>query len=136
MEPDPMIVDRIAVDHGLSRETAQSHFNGALQFLELVASGEEGLVPSAAIDRAWHAFILHTEQYLRYCQENFGRYIHHRPSLEPSGSAEIYNRTRKLASARFGELDDEVWVQPAMWCRSSSNCGPGGCWGGPDSSRS
>jgi hypothetical protein len=125
MEPDPTIVERIAAEHGLSKETAQRQFSGALQFLELVASGEEGLVPSAAIDRAWHAFILHTEQYTSYCQENFGRYIHHRPSVELRGNAESYDRTRTLARARFGELDDEVWVPGP-----GSNCGPGGCWGG------
>ena len=123
------IVDRIAVEQDVSHETARRHFEGALQFLELAASSHDRLTPSAPIDRAWHAFILHTEEYARYCHETLGRFVHHKPAPTRSGDSEMYSRTLELARSRFGDLDDDVWVDPSMWCRGQgTNCGPGGCW--------
>lgn len=34
---------------------------------------------SASIDPFWHAHILHTRQYLAFCDEVFGQYVHHDP---------------------------------------------------------
>jgi hypothetical protein len=40
------------------------------------------IVPSMAIlDEFWHAFILFTEDYFKFCFSNFGEYIHHRPNV-------------------------------------------------------
>lgn len=36
-------------------------------------------MPSAAVDVAWHAFILNSREYQSYCQTVFGRYLHHAP---------------------------------------------------------
>lgn len=34
---------------------------------------------SAEVDPFWHAHILHTKQYVDFCQEIAGRYLHHNP---------------------------------------------------------
>lgn len=41
-----------------------------------------GLVamPSQAVDALWHAFILDTRAYARFCAQAFGRFLHHRPA--------------------------------------------------------
>lgn len=37
-------------------------------------------MPSQAVDEAWHAFILFTRQYEEFCQQAFGRFLHHTPA--------------------------------------------------------
>ncbi len=42
----------------------------------------QGLVwmPSRAVDALWHALILDTDLYARFCRQAFGRMLHHRPA--------------------------------------------------------
>lgn len=35
--------------------------------------------PSELVDKVWHEFILHTREYMDFCERHFGEYIHHRP---------------------------------------------------------
>jgi hypothetical protein len=37
-------------------------------------------MPSAAVDDAWHEFILFTRDYDRFCQKAFGQFLHHTPT--------------------------------------------------------
>jgi hypothetical protein len=37
-------------------------------------------MPSQAVDAMWHAYILDTRAYARFCQEAFGRFLHHSPA--------------------------------------------------------
>ncbi|CDZ76930.1 hypothetical protein BN59_01209 [Legionella massiliensis] len=39
--------------------------------------------PLLALDELWHGFILHTRDYLAFCQHYFGEYFHH--DVEPIG---------------------------------------------------
>lgn len=36
-------------------------------------------VPSPEVDEAWHAFILHTKDYMEFCNSKLGFYVHHIP---------------------------------------------------------
>ncbi len=36
-------------------------------------------MPSKAVDEAWHEFILMTGDYMSFCEQAFGRYLHHSP---------------------------------------------------------
>jgi len=38
--------------------------------------------PSPLVDIAWHAFILYTQDYMRFCEKMVGFYIHHVPDDE------------------------------------------------------
>jgi hypothetical protein len=63
--------------------------------------------PSATIDIVWHQTILHTEAYEAFCLNNFGRYMHHTPSL----SGHSYQRTLELLKETLGldiQLTDAV----------------------------
>ncbi len=42
---------------------------------------KESLSPSVAVDELWHTFIVHTEEYTKFCNTFFGKYMHHRPSV-------------------------------------------------------
>ncbi len=35
------------------------------------------------IDRMWHVFLLFTKDYMDFCEEYFGEYIHHLPDIVP-----------------------------------------------------
>ncbi|TQV71108.1 hypothetical protein FLL45_22540 [Aliikangiella marina] len=37
-------------------------------------------MPSRVVDLAWHEFILFTKQYNSFCQNAFGRFLHHTPT--------------------------------------------------------
>lgn len=37
-------------------------------------------MPSRSVDFAWHEFILFTRQYQQFCQQAFGRFLHHTPA--------------------------------------------------------
>ncbi len=103
------VVDRIAKENEISTEEAERWFEGALQFLEVASVAGSPVSPSLKIDEAWHAFILHTRDYAAYCQERFGRFIHHQPTGEGVDNRDNYLLARSLAEERFGDLDSEVW---------------------------
>jgi hypothetical protein len=121
MEPDrrESIVSRISKEQGVDRAQAERQFEGVLQFLELAASTDERLTPPQAIDAAWHSFILHTKDYAEYCQEHFGRFIHHRPN--GGGNERELQTALSLAERHLERVDPTMWRQPAS-AECSSTC--------------
>ena len=106
-------------------------------------------MPSHAVDEAWHGFILCTARYARFCDEAYGRFLHHHPDGgEPSGhdagpAAEQLGRTVVAWSlvAGAGEqcvlwnLDSRVgvehpWGVPAERVEAvlAELAGPAGGW--------
>ena len=71
-----------AVQHcGLSRAEAASLFNGLLQWLSAIPFARPGqpIQQVESIDKLWHAFVLNTKLYRRFCDRFFGRFIDHDP---------------------------------------------------------
>lgn len=54
---------------------------------------------------AWHAFILHTQQYAKFCQEVYGGIIHHIPG---GGSGQDNSRWMSIYREYFGDF-------PTIW---------------------
>ncbi|MEC7120422.1 MAG: hypothetical protein VXW65_11035 [Pseudomonadota bacterium] len=79
-----------AILHTLRREHAvPSHQlplveRGFKDFCQLQVSTPQTLhhLPSKAVDALWHAFILDTQRYADFCQQAFGRMLHHHPATE------------------------------------------------------
>jgi uncharacterized membrane protein YgcG len=106
------VIQRIADDEGVDRETATRWFEEMLVFLDLAADSKKMLSPPKAVDAAWHAFLLHTRDYEAYCRERFGRVLHHDPTGEPDPQA--YRRAYKRRTAWGGGPPDPlVWPVPA-----------------------
>jgi tRNA-dihydrouridine synthase B len=105
------VIERIQRDAGVDRETARTYFNEMLVFLDMVADSKKFISPPEAVDVAWHAFILHTRDYEHYCQERFGRVIHHQPTGAPDPDA--YRRAYERRASAPGHMDNSVWVFPA-----------------------
>ncbi|MFD9161514.1 glycine-rich domain-containing protein [Streptomyces sp. NPDC059558] len=110
------VINGIAKSEGVSNEVAEQYFEGALQFLEVASTASKPVSPSRPVDAAWHAFILHTADYANYCQERFGRFIHHKPTR--TCDPELYMEARNLVHERFGPLNAAIWHQP-----EASECG-------------
>jgi hypothetical protein len=131
------VVRRIARDEHVRTRTAERRFVEMLKFLDVCALAKETVSPPPRVAGAWHCFVLFTRDYAAYCQERFGRFIHHEPM--ESGDPKAYKRAYDEATVRFGELDRRVWRRPSdSWipwfgaCAGgggTSSCG-GGCGGG------
>ena len=87
-------------------------------FLQKKYGDKYTLVPSIEIDEFWHQHILFTTQYQTDCEQIFGKYLHHIPTLKKTSSntinAEIqknFKTTQKLYRREFGEYIYEIrWV--------------------------
>jgi len=69
------------------------------------AEGNTVSMPSQVVDVAWHEFILSTRAYEEFCQNAFGRFLHHMPAEAMQGTeyaSEGIKRTWALACKREG----------------------------------
>lgn len=73
------------------------------------------------IDRAVHAFILDTRDYAAFCEQHFGRFLHHVPEIEfkYDGSVE---RTAVIVNNNGFQVDWPLWEADYMQC---TPCAPG-----------
>ena len=82
------LVRLIMRDHGLDRDLAERTAAQTLAYL--VASAENPAIamgPTPAVDKGVHTFILDSPNYIAFCEQHAGRYIHHVPHLpEDNGS--------------------------------------------------
>lgn len=67
------------------------------------------------IDEMWHEFILFTQDYMDFCQQYFGEYLHHLPNLPvtmPLTPEQTEQEVDKLLSYVYDHLGEEtvrVW---------------------------
>lgn len=67
------------------------------------------IAPLVMLDKMWHCFILHTQDYTDFCQHHFDRYLHH--VVEPIGDE--YTPPMDELSAYLSDCFDqlgEAWV--------------------------
>ncbi|MBT9567009.1 MAG: hypothetical protein IV085_01790 [Thiobacillus sp.] len=60
----------------------QRVFDGLRDYFVICAQARGRFVamPSQVADDAWHAMILHTRHYQEFCNQAFGRFLHHTPA--------------------------------------------------------
>ncbi|MEV4329594.1 hypothetical protein AB0K02_03495 [Streptomyces sp. NPDC049597] len=130
---EPELFDRLVAflvqEEGITRERAERVMDQALAFLHMSAHRDSGLSPSQAVDPGWHAFMLHTREYAAWCQERFGRFIHHNPFSEPQlfDGAQMRASVAAIEEAGF-MVDHELW--DTATCNPPACCGDGGGCGG------
>lgn len=140
----------------------QRVFEGLRDYFILCAQARGRFVsmPSQVADDAWHAFILHTRYYQDFCNQAFGRFLHHTPAEAMSTqtlATEGIRRAWRLACAlekinpkqperlpRLFALDGALNIPNGFrydtrctpgsgnYCASHIGCGSG-CGGGSDS---
>jgi len=127
-EPPPLLIERFSRDNHVPEEEAHQLFAETKKFLAVCADDRTtSFSPSKKVDEMWHAFVLFTKDYFRFCNI-FGEYIHHRPlaTREPQNYEQTLLRLRSL----FGEPDSRYWGETAgdCKCEGSARCDPGtGC---------
>ncbi|MFB6771159.1 glycine-rich domain-containing protein [Streptomyces sp. NPDC056337] len=122
------LVRRITADHPeISAATAHRIVGQAAAFV--AASGRypgQSLAPSQLVDYGWHAFILHTVDYSRFCSQTVGGFVHHVPTDEgdETPSAARATRERTLAAIRAAgfTVDEELWPDLAKCTQCHAGC--------------
>jgi hypothetical protein len=69
--PNLTMKDCQLVSQGL-RQFFLAHLKSGRQFVSM---------PSQVADDLWHEFILYTKNYQQFCQQAFGRFLHHTPAV-------------------------------------------------------
>jgi len=69
--PELTLKDCQLVSHAL-RQYFLAYLKCGCQFVSM---------PSQVADDLWHEFILYTKNYERFCQQAFGRFLHHTPAV-------------------------------------------------------
>ncbi|MFC5419467.1 glycine-rich domain-containing protein [Bosea eneae] len=78
------LLDKLDAHHpGFTRKETALVSEGLRQFfLAYLNSGRrEVAMPSQVADDLWHEFILYTRDYGRFCNQAFGRFLHHTPAV-------------------------------------------------------
>lgn len=97
-----------------------------IKFMALAAARTNSpLTPSARVDLAWHEFILFTRLYERFCQQNFGKMIHHEPSDDHQQNMQQYRETLRRYREIFGAPPHSYWggIQSGPDVTQSAHCG-------------
>lgn len=137
---------------------------GLRQFfrISLAARGRMVAMPSTVVDELWHALILDTARYQRFCRQAFGRLLHHTPAQVMQASAHgagPLRRAWRLACHDQGldprqavalpvlfALDADLAIPGGLryvpdctrpgvqgaWCGNALGCGSSGCSSGAD----
>lgn len=105
--PWPNHLERALVKHypALSPPQRQDVLTGLRDFFGLCQDAGQRFVamPSQAVDVAWHAFILDTRAYQRFCRHAYGRPLHHTPAeamRTPTQAQDGIKRAWRLACSR------------------------------------
>lgn len=106
------VLDRLVSIEGWSPSEATAVIKQYRNYLFLRKKyPQENLPPSKDIDEAWHAHVLHTEDYRNFCRQVFSneadQYLDHHPHIAKEGSVEslnkLFERTQALYREEFGE---------------------------------
>ncbi|MGW4950685.1 glycine-rich domain-containing protein [Streptomyces parvulus] len=122
------LVRRITADHPeISEAVARRIVGQAAAFV--AASGRypgQSLAPSQLVDYGWHAFILHTVDYARFCERVVGAFVHHVPTDEgdvtPSAARATRERTLAAISTAGYTVDEELWPDLAKCTQCHAGC--------------
>ena len=129
---DPEVANRLAhritADHsGIDAATARRIIGQTAAFI--AASGRQpgqSLTPSQLVDYGWHAFVLHTVDYARFCERVAGRFVHHVPTDAdeelPGGPQAARERTVAAIQAAGYTVDAELWGSAADCTQCHAGC--------------
>jgi hypothetical protein len=72
-------------------------------------------MPSRAVDEAWHGFILCTARYAQFCDDAYGRFLHHHPE---GGAPDAVAGTSGSMSEQLGRtvVAWSLVAEPAEQC--------------------
>jgi len=82
----------------------------AIKFIWLAAESSSGrLTPAHRVDLAWHELILFTRTYEQFCDEHFGKFVHHQPEGLDQENEQQFSRTLSRYREVFGVPPQDFW---------------------------
>jgi len=126
--PFAQVREKLLLTGKLPEARIDEAINEFRKYLVLIALGHKNVgMNSREVDEVWHTFILFTRDYMLFCNEVFGHYLHHQPSI-PSQPIDGTARQRFLEAYRreFGDL-------PSIW-GINADCSPDSGGGGSECS--
>jgi hypothetical protein len=125
---DGALTARIRASGTLRGEAPAALVLEYLRFAYLAWTSPDGATPSKAVDEVWHAHLLTTRSYDRFCAETRGERLHHDPGDGGHGDAErfeaAYRATLARYEAEFGPSPGRWWPRPAPAPVSGNPVGP------------
>ncbi|MFD3557802.1 hypothetical protein ACFWWA_37745 [Streptomyces goshikiensis] len=127
----PELFERLAAfcadEYGLERVVADRVMDQAIAFVYVLGSQQAyDMAPSERVDPGWHSFMLHTQEYAAWCQEQFGHFVHHSPNARVRTRPLMVSVADRIAAAGF-DVDARLWGTAAD-CNQPACCGDGdGC---------
>ena len=129
---DPEVTERLArritADHPEITEAIARRIVGQAAAFIATSGSQPGqsLAPSQLVDYGWHAFILHTVDYARFCEQVVGRFVHHVPTDEdyeaPGGPPATRERIIAAITAAGYAVDEELWPDLAECSQCHAGC--------------
>ncbi|WP_148589445.1 hypothetical protein [Streptomyces sp. WAC01526] len=121
------LVDFCADEYGLERSVAERVQSEAIAMCHVMGITQAGddMTPSKQVDSGWHTFMLHTEEYASWCQQNFGYFLHHRPNSKIRTKGLMADVVGRIKAQGF-EVDERLWGTTAD-CNPPACCGDGPC---------
>jgi hypothetical protein len=122
-----MLAAFCADEYGQELCVAERVVDQALAFVHVMGKTGQGdvMAPSQQVDPGWHTLILHTDWYERWCQEQFGYFMHHRPNSKTRTRDLMVSVADQIKAQGF-EVDERLWGTAAE-CNGSACCGDGPC---------
>ena len=101
-------------EYGLKQDESETLFNDMKHFLfaAYVVSEKMNLIPSNRVDLAWHCFLLHTRDYISFCNEMFGQIMHHEPINARVDASKCGCCDSSCGITREGERDERNFASP------------------------
>ncbi|MYS79789.1 glycine-rich domain-containing protein [Embleya scabrispora] len=129
------LIARIRADRPeITTELADRIVSGTAVFLTVAAANPEApMTPSALVDVGWHAWVLHTVDYAKFC-DRIGRFVHHVPDTMPRtmahGRVGVTSTVEVIKAAGY-PVDAELWAVAAGDCDSKCTQCYAGCSDSP-----
>lgn len=107
------IVDRLVLK-GTDLVEARQQLRGLIEFLFASTNTTEQCGPGQ-LDDVWHVFILHTQEYMDFCDQYIGGYCHHNPTGRPSPQGP--QNARQAVARFFGQEAVAIpYLTEMVWC--------------------
>jgi len=105
---ETLFTERLRQEHGWPAPFAPRVVREYRRFLLLAATEETIMVPSDAVDQAWHLHLVHTRAYWEeLCGRVIGKALHHTPSRGGDAELEHHQRGYEATLARYRAVFDE-----------------------------
>lgn len=89
---------------------AVNEYGRFLHLHKLLPNGK--LVPGKAVDKVWHDHILHTRDYIKFCETELGGYLHHDPKDQSIQEMNDMKPTIELYTSTFGHPPPSIyWLE-------------------------